>query len=132
MNKAIIMGRLTKDVDIRNADTDKKVARGTLAVNRNYKKEGEDQAADFINLVAFGKQADFLEKFGRKGIKFIVTGRIQTGSYDKDGTKIYTTDVVVEQIEFVESKSASEKAEGETGDGFVNVPEGFDEGLPFN
>lgn len=132
MNKAIIMGRLTKDVDIRNADTDKKVARGTLAVNRNYKKEGEDQAADFINLVAFGKQADFLEKFGRKGIKFIVTGRIQTGSYDKDGTKIYTTDVVVEQIEFAESKGASEKTEGETGDGFVNVPEGFDEGLPFN
>ena len=132
MNKAIIMGRLTKDIDIRNADTDKKVARGTLAVNRNYKKEGEDQAADFINLVAFGKQADFLEKFGKKGIKFIVTGRIQTGSYDKDGTKIYTTDVVVEQIEFAESKSASEKAEGETGDGFVNVPEGFDEGLPFN
>ena len=132
MNKAIIMGRLTKDVDIRNADTDKKVARGTLAVNRNYKKEGEDQAADFINLVAFGKQVDFLEKFGKKGIKFIVTGRIQTGSYDKDGTKIYTTDVVVEQIEFAESKSASERAEGETGDGFVNVPEGFDEGLPFN
>ena len=132
MNKAIIMGRLTKDIDIRNADTDKRVARGTLAVNRNYKKEGEDQAADFINLVAFGKQADFLEKFGKKGIKFIVTGRIQTGSYDKDGTKIYTTDVVVEQIEFAESKSASEKAEGETGDGFVNVPEGFDEGLPFN
>ena len=130
--KAIIMGRLTKDIDIRNADTDKKVARGTLAVNRNFKKEGEDQAADFINLVAFGKQADFLEKFGKKGIKFIVTGRIQTGSYDKDGTKIYTTDVVVEQIEFAESKSASEKAEGETGDGFVNVPEGFDEGLPFN
>ncbi len=83
MNKAIIMGRLTKDVDIRNADTDKKVARGTLAVNRNYKKEGEDQAADFINLVAFGKQADFLEKFGKKGIKFIVTGRIQTGSYER-------------------------------------------------
>ena len=132
MNKAIIMGRLTKDIDIRNADTDKKVARGTLAVNRNYKKEGEDQAADFINLVAFGKQADFLEKFGKKGIKFIVTGRIQTGSYDKDGTKIYTTDVVVEQIEFAESKSASERAEGENGDGFVNVPEGFDEGLPFN
>ena len=132
MNKAIIMGRLTKDIDIRNADTDKKVARGTLAVNRNYKKEGEDQAADFINLVAFGKQADFLEKFGKKGIKFIVTGRIQSGSYDKDGTKIYTTDVVVEQIEFAESKSASAKAEGETSDGFANVPEGFEEGFPFN
>ncbi|SFC69268.1 single-stranded DNA-binding protein [Butyrivibrio sp. YAB3001] len=132
MNKAIIMGRLTKDVDIRNADTDKKVARGTLAVNRNYKKEGEEQAADFINLVAFGKQADFLEKFGKKGIKFIVTGRIQTGSYDKDGTKIYTTDVVVEQLEFAESKSASEKAEVGTDDGFSNVPEGFEEGLPFN
>ena len=132
MNKAIIMGRLTKDIDIRNADTDKKVARGTLAVNRNFKKEGEDPAADFINLVAFGKQADFLEKFGKKGIKFIVTGRIQTGSYDKDGTKIYTTDVVVEQIEFAESKSTSEKTEGENGDGFANIPEGFDEGLPFN
>ena len=132
MNKAIIMGRLTKDVDIRNADTDKKVARGTLAVNRNYKKEGEDQAADFINLVAFGKQADFLEKFGKKGIKFIVTGRIQTGSYDKDGTKIYTTDVIVEQLEFAESKSASEKTEAGPDDGFSNVPEGFEDGLPFN
>nr|WP_297708251.1 single-stranded DNA-binding protein [uncultured Butyrivibrio sp.] len=132
MNKAIIMGRLTKDVDIRNADTDKKVARGTLAVNRNYKKEGEDKAADFINLVAFGKQADFLEKFGKKGIKFIVTGRIQTGSYDKDGTKIYTTDVVVEQLEFAESKSASEKTEAGSDDGFSNVPEGFEDGLPFN
>ena len=132
MNKAIIMGRLTKDVDIRNADTDKKVARGTLAVNRNYKKEGEDQAADFINLVAFGKQADFLEKFGKKGIKFIVAGRIQTGSYDKDGIKIYTTDVVVEQLEFAESKSASEKTETGPDDGFSNVPEGFEDGLPFN
>ena len=132
MNKAILMGRLTKDAEIRNADTDKKVAHCTLAVNRNYKKEGDEQAADFINLVAFRNQADFLENYGKKGTKFVVIGRIQTGSYEKDGVRVYTTEVVVEQIEFAESKGASEKAGSDSGNGFENIPEGTDEELPFN
>lgn len=103
------------------------LARCTLAVNRTYKREDEEQSADFINLVSFKNQADFLEKYGKKGTKFIVTGRIQTGSYEKDGTRIFTTDVIVEQLEFAESKNSS-------GIGFeeehAEVPEGF-EGLPF-
>ena len=133
MNKVILAGRLTKDAEIRNADSDKKVARVGLAVNRTFKKDGEGQQADFINLVAFKKQADFLEKYGKKGVKFIVTGRIQTGSYDKDGTKVYTTDVIVEQLEFAESKNSGSDDTSATadGDGFINIPDGIDEELPF-
>lgn len=127
MNKVILAGRLTKDADIRNASSDKKVARCTLAVNRTYKREDEEQSADFINLVAFKNQADFLEKYGKKGTKFIVTGRIQTGSYEKDGTRIFTTDVIVEQLEFAESKNSSGIGSEEE---YAEVPEGF-EGLPF-
>ena len=133
MNKVILAGRLTKDAEIRNADSDKKVARVSLAVNRTFKKDGEGQQADFINLVAFKNQADFLEKYGKKGVKFIVTGRIQTGSYDKDGTKVYTTDVIVEQLEFAESKNLGSDGSGTTADGdcFANIPDGIDEELPF-
>ncbi|WP_051625332.1 single-stranded DNA-binding protein [Butyrivibrio sp. AE2005] len=127
MNKVILAGRLTRDAEIRNASSDKKVARCTLAVNRTYKREDDEQSADFINLVSFKNQADFLEKYGKKGTKFIVTGRIQTGSYEKDGTRIFTTDVIVEQLEFAESKNSSGiEAEEE----YAEVPEGF-EGLPF-
>lgn len=129
MNKVILAGRLTKDAEIRNADSDKKVVRATIAVNRTFKRDGEDQQADFINLVAFKNQADFLEKYGRKGIKFIVIGRIQTGSYEKDGTRVYTTDVIVENLEFAESKNASAGSDS-TDDGFANVPDDAD--LPFN
>lgn len=127
MNKVILAGRLTKDAEIRNASSDKKVARCTLAVNRTYKREDEEQSADFINLVSFKNQADFLEKYGKKGTKFIITGRIQTGSYEKDGTRIFTTDVIVEQLEFAESKNSSGIGSEEE---YAEVPEGF-EGLPF-
>ncbi len=127
MNKVILAGRLTKDAEIRNADSDKKVARCTLAVNRIYKRENDEQSADFINLVSFKNQADFLEKYGKKGTKFIVTGRIQTGSYEKDGTRIFTTDVIIEQLEFAESKNSSGIGSEEE---YAEVPDGF-EGLPF-
>ena len=129
MNKVLLSGRLTKDAEIRNADSDKKVARCTLAVNRDFKKEGDGPNADFIGLVAFKNQANFLEKYGKKGTKFIVTGRIQTGSYDKEGTKIYTTDVIVENLEFAESKSSGDQS-GDANDGFNNLPD-LDV-IPFN
>ncbi|WP_026498977.1 single-stranded DNA-binding protein [Butyrivibrio sp. WCD2001] len=128
MNKVLLSGRLTRDAEIRNADSDKKVARCTLAVNRDFKKEGDGPNADFIGLVAFKNQANFLEKYGKKGTKFIVTGRIQTGSYDKDDTKIYTTDVIVENLEFAESKNSGESTS--TGDGFTDLPD-LDV-IPFN
>ena len=127
MNKVILVGRLTRDAEIRNADSEKKVARCTLAINKTFKRENEEQTADFINLVAFKNQADFLEKFGKKGTKFIVIGRIQSGSYEKDGTRIYTTDVIVEQLEFAESKNPSGVGPDEE---YAEVPDGF-EGLPF-
>lgn len=145
MNKVILMGRATRDAEVRYSDGEKStaVARMSLAVDRRFKREGE-QTADFINCVAFGKTAEFLEKYGRKGTKFTLEGRIQTGSYtNKDGQKVYTTDVVIENIEFAESKSSSsssnEPAEQpapapspSSDDGFMNIPDGIDEELPFN
>lgn len=128
MNKVLLSGRLTKDAEIRNADSDKKVARCTLAVNRDFKKEGDGPNADFIGLVAFKNQANFLEKYGKKGTKFIVTGHIQTGSYEKDGSKIYTTDVIVENLEFAEGKNSGESTSA--GDGFTDLPD-LDV-IPFN
>ena len=106
MNKVILMGRLTRDPEIRYAqDNSLPVARFTLAVDRRFKRDNSQQTADFINCVAFGKTAEFLEKYARKGTKFVVEGRIQTGSYtNKDGQKVYTTDVVCENVEFAESK----------------------------
>ena len=143
MNNVILMGRLTRDPDIRYSQGEKPtcIARFTLAVDRRFKREGDDQTADFISCVAFGKTGEFLEKYGKKGIKFVTEGRIQTGSdTNKDGQTVYTTDVVVEQVEFAESKKVSDGNVGGSqsqnaapaDDGFMNVPDEIDEELPFN
>ncbi len=145
MNKVILMGRCTRDPEVRYGGANNSaVARFSLAVDRRFKREGDEQTADFINCVAFGKTAEFIEKYGRKGTKFVVDGRIQTGSYtNKDGQKIYTTDVVVENLEFAESKGSGnggaqsdggnfQSANSDPGDGFMNIPDGIDEELPFN
>lgn len=146
MNKVILMGRLTRDAEVRysQGDASTAVARFSLAVDRRFKRDGDEQTADFINCVAFGRTGEFFERFGRKGTKFLVEGRIQTGSYtNRDGQKVYTTDVVVENVEFAESKSSSESNGGyvpadrpspsqAAGDGFMNIPDGIDEELPFN
>lgn len=145
MNKVILMGRLTRDVEVRYSQGENSVAiaRFTLAVDRRFKRQGE-QDADFISCIAFGKTAEHAEKYYRQGLKIAVTGRIQTGSYtNKDGQKVYTTEVVVEESEFAESKSSSEGSNGTqsssrpapssaAGDGFMNIPDGIDEELPFN
>ena len=115
------------------------VARFTLAVDRRFKQEGQP-TADFIRCIAFGKTAEFFERFGRKGTKFLIEGRIQTGSYtNKDGQKVYTTDVVVENTEFGESKNANQQQNNDgpkpsprDADGFMNIPDGIDEELPFS
>ena len=139
MNKVILMGRLTRDPEVRMSG-DTPVARFSLAVDRRFKKDGE-QTADFINCVAFGKTGEFIEKYGRKGTKFVVEGRIQTGSYtNKDGQKVYTTDVVVEQIEFAESKASADgntanntsNSNTPTDTSFMDIPDSIDEELPFN
>lgn len=146
MNKVILMGRITRDAEIRYTQGEKStaIARFSLAVDRRFKKDNDEQNTDFISCIAFGKIAEFLEKFGRKGTKFVVDGRIQTGSYNnKDGQKVYTTDVVVENIEFAESKNSSGSggstnqpapapSSSSAGDGFMNIPDGLDEELPFN
>ena len=147
MNKVILMGRLTRDPEVRysSGDNQMAIARYSLAVDRRGRREGNDgQTADFINCVAFGRAGEFAEKYFHKGIKVLVTGRIQTGSYtNKDGQKVYTTDVVVEECEFAESKNAAGENSGFTpsdrpspssaaGDGFMNIPDGIDEELPFN
>lgn len=144
MNKVILMGRLTKDPDVRysGADNSMAIARYTLAVDRRFKREGDDQTADFITCVVFGKGAEFAEKFLHQGTKIAVTGRIQTGSYtNKDGQKVYTTDVVVEEQEFAESKSSgggnaaagtAPKSGGRSGENFMSIPDGSDDALPFN
>lgn len=134
MNKVILMGRLTRDADVRQAG-ETKVARYTLAVDRRFKREGE-QTADFIGCVCFGKSAEFIEKYCKQGTKLVVEGRIQTGSYtNKDGVKVYTTDVMVEAQEFAESKGNSNTAESTAkptaSDEFMEIPEGVIEELPF-
>lgn len=137
MNKVILMGRLTRDPEIRYSQGDKPmaVASFTLAVDRKFKKEGE-QSADFISCKAFGKNGEFVEKYLHQGTKVVTEGRIQTGSYtNKDGNKVYTTDVICEGFEFAESKSVS--AQNSTApsanDDFMSVPDGVeDDGLPFN
>ena len=147
MNKVILMGRLTRDPEIRysQGDSATAVARYTLAVDRRFKRQGE-QDADFISCVSFGKTAEFIERYLHQGTKVVVCGRIQTGSYtNKEGQKVYTTDVVAEEVEFAESKAASaEHTSGgyqpvsrpepsqAVGDGFMNIPDGIDEELPFN
>ena len=154
MNKVILMGRLTRDPEVRytQGDNAMAIARYTLAVDRRFNRNnGDDQTADFIGCVAFGRAGEFAEKYLRKGTKLVVTGRIQTGSYtNKDGVKVYTTDVVVEDQEFAESKNASSNdgfsggfnggnnfggsrpEPSGAGDGFMNIPDGIDEELPFN
>ena len=149
MNKVILMGRLTRDPEVRysQGDSATAVARYTLAVDRRFKRDGE-ASADFINCVVFGKSAEFAERYFRQGLKVVVSGRIQTGSYtNRDGVKVYTTDVVVEDQEFAESKAASESSMGsyrqaspspspapsaDIGDGFMNIPDGIDQELPFS
>lgn len=137
MNKVILVGRMTRDPEVRysTGENANAVARFSLAVDRRFKREGE-QTADFINCVAFGKTAEFLEKYGRKGVKFVVEGRIQTGSYtNKDGVKVYTTDVAVENVEFAESKNSNDTANVPSSvaaeGGFMEIPDGVDEELPF-
>ena len=144
MNKVILMGRLTRDAEIRysQGESSTAIARFTLAVDRRFHRDNEEQSADFIGCVAFGKTAEFLEKFGHKGTKFVLEGRIQTGSYtNKDGQRVYTTDVIAESVEFAESKPKDGSAasndtgafpENEGGDGFMGIPDGIDEELPFN
>ncbi len=160
MNKVILMGRLTRDPDIRYTQGENSmcVARYTLAVDRRVSRSNADgNTADFISCVAFGKSAEFAEKYFHKGIKLVVSGRIQTGSYtNKDGVKVYTTDVVAEDQEFAESRNASAgsgdygnnagnyggyngngsanratEQPSAAGDGFMNIPDGIDEELPF-
>ncbi|MBQ6967506.1 MAG: single-stranded DNA-binding protein [Lachnospiraceae bacterium] len=147
MNVVVLVGRLTRDPDIRQSQGENQtvVARYTLAVDRRFSRNNSEQNADFISMVSFGKTAEFIEKYVKKGTKLVVRGRIQTGSYtNKDGQKVYTTDVVGEDVEFAESKKASEGADGGSSyseprgdagsgadDGFINVPEGINEELPF-
>ena len=168
MNKVILMGRLTREPDIRysQGENAQAIARYTLAVDRRFRRQDGDQQADFIGCVAFGRQAEFAEKYLHQGTKIAITGRIQTGSYTRnDGTKVYTTDVVVEEQEFAESKNAAAQNGGDSwqaapapapamypasaapapaapapapapadlsADGFMNIPDGIDEELPFH
>lgn len=134
MNSVQLIGRLTRDPEVRYTDSGASIARFSLAVDRRFKQEnGAD--ADFINIVAFGKTAEFIEKYFHKGMKIALNGRIQTGSYtDKDGKKVYTTDVVAENVEFCESKGnyANNDAPAPASDGdFMSVPDGIEDELPF-
>ena len=145
MNKVVLMGRLTRDPEVRYSQGENAlaIARYTLAVDRRFKRDGE-ASADFISCVVFGKSAEFTEKYFRQGMRITISGRIQTGSYtNKEGVKVYTTEVVVEEQEFAESKAASESNGGfqstpapaagaAPSDGFMNIPDGIDEELPFS
>ena len=147
MNKVILMGRLTRDPEVRYSQGEQAtaIARYTVAVDRRFRRDGDSQTADFIGCVAFGRQAEFAEKYLRKGTKIALTGRIQTGSYtNKDGIKVYTTEVVVEEQEFAESKNASGNNGGgyqqedrpapgnASADGFMDIPTGLTgNDLPF-
>ena len=134
MNKVILMGRLTRDPEVRYTQGDRPtaVARYTLAINRTYKRQGEPDA-DFISCVAFGRAGEFAEKYFKQGIRIVVSGRIQTGSYtNRDGAKVYTTDIIVESQEFAESKSSGRPMETPDDNGFMNIPDGLDEELPFS
>ena len=143
MNKVILMGRLTRVPEVRYSQGEQAtaIARYTIAVDRRFRRDGDGQTADFIGCVAFGRQGEFAEKYFRKGIKIAITGRIQTGSYtNRDGQKVYTTDVVVEEAEFAESKAAADRNTQQTppsspdtgADGFMNIPDGIEEELPFS
>lgn len=147
MNKVILCGRLTRDPEVRysSGENQTAIARYTLAVDRRFKRQGDEQTADFINCVVFGRGAEFAENYLHQGTKIIAEGRIQTGSYiNKDGKRVYTTDVVVENQEFAESKAASnnsyKKENGyapykpepaQAADGFMNIPDAIEDELPF-
>ena len=143
MNKCTLVGRLTRDPEIRYSQGENATAtaRFSVAVNRRFKNSEGNYDADFINCVAFGKSAEFVEKYFKKGMAIGLTGRIQTGSYtNKDGQKVYTTDVVVEETEFVESKGASSTDNSNNSrpapsatnnNDFMSIPDGVDEELPF-
>ena len=155
MNKVVLMGRLTRNPDVRYSQGERPmaVARYTLAVNRRFKRDGEPDA-DFINCVAFGRQGEFAEKYLKQGTKIVISGRIQTGSYvNKDGNRVYTTAVVVEEQNFCESKAAQSEYQAyqgnnsfgggfepavrpapsaAAGDGFMSIPDGIEEELPFS
>ena len=140
MNKVILMGRLTRDPEVRysQGQNSTAIARYTLAVDRKFKDANGNTGADFISCVAFGKAGEFAEKYFRKGTKIAIEGRLQSGSYtDKNGNKVYTTDVVIERQEFAESKNSGgssqpDPAEGYSdGDGFMNIPDGIDDEVPF-
>lgn len=132
MNKVILIGRLTRDPEIRTAQDGLTIARYSLAIDRQTK----EKQADFFRCVTFGKNAEFVERYLKKGTKVAVTGRLQSGSYtDRDGRKVYTVEVVTENHEFVESKVAAERNEQQietSADGFMNIPDGIDEELPFS
>lgn len=142
MNRVILLGRLTRDPEVRysQGSDNMAIARFTLAVDRRGKKD-DQQTADFIGCVCFGRQAEFAEKYLRQGTKVAVTGRIQTGSYtNKDGQKVYTTDIVLDDIEFAESKNTNDNSNSapsrpvpstSAGDGFMNIPDGIDDELPW-
>lgn len=139
MNKVILMGCLVRDPEVRYSQGENAmaIARYTLAVDRKFKRDGEPNA-DFINCIAFGKNGEFAEKYLHKGIKILVEGRWQSGNYtNKDGQKVYTNDCVVESHEFAESKNANQSerpqaASQNNEDGWMNIPDGIDEELPFN
>ena len=138
MNKVILMGRLTRDPEVRYSAGENAlaIARYTLAVDRRFRRDGEANA-DFINCVSFGRTAEFAEKYFRQGLKIAVTGRIQTGSYtNRDGVKVYTTDIIVESHEFAESRNNNALVSNDVpavgSDGFMNIPDGLDEELPFS
>ena len=150
MNKVILCGRLTRDPEVRysSGENQTAVARYTLAVDRRFKRQGDEQTADFINCVAFDRAGEFAEKYFRQGMRVLVSGRLQTGSYvNKDGQRVYTTEVILDDQEFADSKGAASDMGGygqsapsqrpaptsAIGDGFMNIPDGVeDEGLPFN
>ena len=150
MNKVILVGRLTRDPEVRYSSGEgaMAIARYSLAVDRRGRRDagGDQPTADFINIVAFGRDGEFAEKYLHKGMRILVEGRIQTGSYtNKEGQKVYTTDIVVERHEFVDSKNSSpsgdsfvpassgqESGRSDSGDGFMNIPDGIDEELPFS
>ena len=143
MNKVILMGRLTRDPEVRYGagENSTAVARYTIAVDRRFKRDGE-QSADFISCVTFGRNAEFAEKYLRQGTKIVLTGRIQTGSYtNRDGQKVYTTDIVVEEQEFAENKAAGNggqnnysrpSAAPSDADEFMTIPDNIDDELPFS
>ena len=148
MNKAILMGRLTRDPEVRYSSGERSmaIARYTLAVDRGFKRgDSSEQNADFIPCVAFDKAGEFAERYFRQGMRVLISGRIQTGSYtNKEGQKVYTTEVIIDTQEFADSKGASDGAgsyqtstrpspASASTDGFMNIPDGVDdEGLPFN